>query len=184
MPLKIDKRCKVCAACKADPNLLKRLYDTKVYKKGGESLLEFARDTGLNYAGLGRHTKRHQFISSEDLDNHKLKVIHKQQSDMMVKQAITAGSARQSALDKLAVAIEDQGEIKVGDNIALKDVIALLLKATKDADDVQAKKKDQERDIVKMMMGVRSGSGSVDAEDDLVIDYDEFDAPIEGEIVG
>lgn len=166
MALKVDKRCKVCQRCLADPAFMKRLFASRAYVPNGEPLVKISADTGANYKALIRHTKKHQGISEYELTVQKRKVQARQASGQLVRGALKAETARQTVLDQLAQILEDAGALELGKDITAKDAIGLLLKATKDSDDVQAKKKDQDIDVFKLMTQSRSGATPLPAGND------------------
>lgn len=182
MALKIDKRCKVCKRCLDDPSFMRRLFGSRAYVPGGESLKKIADDSGANYQGLIRHTAKHQGISESELKLRKARTSAKIQGRTLVKGALKAEDARQTVLDQLAQILEDAGALELGKDITAKDAIGLLLKATKDTDDVQAKKKDQDIDVFRLMTQSRSGSPALPAESSDE-PFDPWAEAVEGEIV-
>lgn len=177
--LKLKRGCKVCDKIKGNAKLVKRIYASNAYQKGGESLLKLAEDEDLRYDALRNHTKKHQALSADKLAEAQIKTIEKRVTDRAIQKMVRTGDARQDVVDKLHAMLDTINP----DELSGRDVVALLLKATKDTDDVAAKAKDQDIDIMKMMGAVRSGE-IIDA-----VDYELFDPftvqveAIEGEIV-
>lgn len=169
MPLKFRSNCKTCIAVKADKYLLKRIYESRAYVQGGEHLTTIAEETGLNYQSLYKHTKHHQAVTSEDLSMRQLAAVDKAAKDIMVQQVIRTADARQSIIQELYTVLDSE-DFKA---LPAEKKVTLLLKALKDSDDVSAKSKDQDIDVLKMMAGGRSGNG---VESDVLIEYDEPDA--------
>lgn len=139
--------------------------------------MHISQETGLHYNALGRHTKKHQGISNYELTVAKRKILARKEANAIVKQRIGTADARQDVLDQLTALVADHGEIKIGQDITLKDAMALILKSAKDADDVAAKKKDQELDVFKLMTSARSGATPPGNEDE------PFDPWVEGQLV-
>ena len=171
------KNCKICQAVKSDKRLFKRIYASKYYHKGGEPLLAIATEEGLNYRALTTHCKKHQNLSEDALAAAQLNEIAKSESREIARKFVRAGDARQDMIDKLQHQL-DQADMS---ELTAKDVIALLAKVTRDSDDVAAKAKDQNIDIMRMMGAVRSGEVSTSEV------FEEFDPwkeqAIEGELV-
>lgn len=178
MAFQPHKQCKTCQRVKVDKILYKRIFASKFYKKGGEALKEIARDEGLHYLGLLNHVKKHQHLTDDKLLTSQLNEIAKAESRKAVRQVIKTSDTRAAVTQKLAQKMENADL----DELSTKDLLQLLLKAIKDTDDVQAKAKDQDIDILKMMGGVRAGEVQ-----DTAKHYDEFnpwDEPEEAEVVG
>lgn len=173
MAIQFRKNCKICQAVKKDPKLTARIYKSKFYMgKGAESLAKISQGTGLRYEALLSHCKKHQAISSDALAEQQVQQIAKVEEKRLVLNAVRTTDARQDVIDKL------MAELQVRDvnEMSARDVISLLLKATKDSDDVKAKEKDQELDIFKLMGSSRSGE-VVEAEE-----YESFDPWDEADI--
>lgn len=181
--LKLKRGCKVCDKLKGNPKLVKRIYASGFYQKGGESLLKLSEAEGMAYDSVRNHCKKHQALDADKLAEAQLKVIEKNVTDKAIRKMVRTGDARQDVVDKLSAAL-------VGINIeemSARDVVSLLLKATKDSDDVAAKAKDQDIDIMKMMGAVRSGEiiDAVEYElfDPFTAEVEAIEAAVEGEIV-
>lgn len=159
------KACKVCQAVRADKKLFKRIYASKYYIKGGESLLSLSADTGLHYRALSTHVKKHQHMTDAALANSQLNEIAKATSRNAVAKIIRTGETRNDILSKLVNELEGRDLSE----LSAKDVLQLLLKGTKDSDDVKAKAKDYDLDIFKLVGGIRSGE--VKSE----VAFEEFD---------
>lgn len=153
MALKLKRGCKVCEKLKGNPKLTKRIYSSKFYLKGGESLLSISQDEELRYESLINHCKKHQALDEHKLAEAQLKSIEKKVTNDAIRKMVRTGDARQDVVDKLHAMLDNINP----DELTGRDVVALLLKATKDSDDVTAKKRDQDVDILKMMGSVRSG---------------------------
>jgi hypothetical protein len=166
MPLKFRSNCKTCIAVKADKFLLKRIYESRAYVRGGEDLTKIAESMGLGYQSLYKHTKHHQAVTSEDLSQRQLEAVDKAAKDNMVARVIRSADARQSIIQEL-YSVLDSDDFK---GLPAEKKVTLLLKALKDSDDVSAKSKDQNIDILKMMSAGRSGNV---IEGDVEIEYDE-----------
>lgn len=158
MPFSFRSNCNTCKAIKQDKTLLQRIYNSHEYTKGGEYLTVISADTGIGYQSLFKHVKRHQSLSEEDLTQRQLSSINKLSKDRLVKQVILTADARQSLIQELYSVLESD-DFK---NLSPDKKVSLLLKALKDSDDVSAKSKDQNIDIVKMMQGARSSDMNPD----------------------
>lgn len=170
------KTCKVCKAVKADKKLFKRIYASKFYVKGGESLLQIANEAGLQYRALLAHCKKHQNITADKLAESQLEQIGQKTSQAAFRQLVRTGDARQEIIDKLSAELGSRDLTE----LTARDVVDLLLKGTKHADDVAAKKKDQDIDIMKQMGAIRSGEV---AEEVIDKPFDPWADAEEGEIV-
>lgn len=171
------KNCKICKAVKADKKLFKRIYGTKFYVDGGESLLQLANETSLQYRALLTHCKKHQNLTEDALAESQLEVIAKKEQNKAIAKLVRTADARQDVIDKLYAEMDGRDLSELSG----KDVLDLLLKATKMADDVAAKRKDQDIDIMKMMGAIRSGE-IIDTDEDQEA-FDPWADAEEGEIV-
>ncbi len=178
--LKLDKRCKWCQAVKADKKLLKRIYASAFYVENGESIKNIAATYvgGGIYPALLNHCKRHQGLTDDDLNTREVQRIAKSTSNAMIAQGVKTATARQGIIDNLS-------DVLTGDDYASlspEDKIKLLLKAIKDTDDVDAKRKDQDIDVFRMMGGIRSGEIKPVIEGTVVADepYDPWSAEATG----
>jgi len=161
---KPHKLCKVCNVIKAgDEDLFKRVTHSKQFERGGESLTSIAEDYKgkFTYQSLYLHCKKHQAPTAEMLVGRRMARVQEQAVVDNYKKSVTAKDTRQGLLDKLAEKLES-GEFD--DTMTVKDLIAVL----RDTDNAEAKKKDQEIDILKMMMPYRSG-------DVIQGEYEEYD---------
>lgn len=133
------------------------LYQTDKYMPGGPSLLSYAEKYGMAYHALLNHTKKHQTIHQEEYKTRELQVVDS-----------TPGAARQKVIELMAqkvlqYEVEKEGGIKVGSvrsgaDISVKDALALILTAAKHTDDVNAKGKPNDSELLKAMLGARSGA--------------------------
>lgn len=169
MPVKYRKNCKVCVAIDANKTLMNQLYETRAFRPGGESVLHFSERTGLHYKSLNNHLKNHQFIDDNDLTTRQMARLHEVKSQKIISTLTSTVTARQDVLDLLYAKIMQHGDITIGKDISLKDAMSLLLTASKNTDDVNAKKGDQAIDVMKQLQGVRAGG-------------QEPDEPTEGEV--
>lgn len=148
--LKIDKRCKVCTLVKKDGKFLQRIYDSKEFVKGGESLRAISRDFEgvFEYQSLYNHVKKHQGLSPEDLEN---KVAVKKAREIEAKQLRETIKHTEARNELLAIGMDGirEGEIKLKG----ADVVGLL----KQTADIEAKDKDRELDIARMIQEFASG---------------------------
>jgi hypothetical protein len=156
LAFKPRKNCIACQAVRKYPPLMERLFKSRAFGNHGrdvESLMAISRDTGIQYGSLVTHCKHHQWPDETDLTKRELERIAKAHSKQLIQKSLTTKETRQSVIDRLAAVLEDD-DFK---SLMPKDKVALILKATKDTDDVAAKAKDQSLDWMKAMQGARSG---------------------------
>lgn len=160
---KPHKLCKVCNLCKEDEKLFKRIAESKQFVNGGETLTEIQEDykDKFSYQSLYIHVKKHQAPTADILASRRLAKVQEQVMVDQYKRSVQAKDARQDLLDKLFTKLES-GEFD--DKMSVRDLIVVL----RDTDNAEAKKKDQEIDIMKMMMPYRSG-------DVIQGEYEEYD---------
>lgn len=153
MPLKIDKRCKVCSTIENDETgaqLLKRLYASAKFRIDGEPLTRIHADYAhkFSYLSLTNHLKKHQTVRASDLKRTIQKEIADQGANTVGEELLNTDNVRQEIMKR---GLED---IKAGRvKIRASDVI----KAAKDQDDVQAKRGDQALMAAELMMRIASG---------------------------
>lgn len=151
MPIKIEKRCRVCQVIdKGDVQLLRRIYKSAKYRADGEPLKQIWEDyqDQFNYIALTQHAKRHQAIRSTDLKKAALEEIHKRGANEVVMGLIKHQQVRDLVMQKGYKGIKS-GKIK----LKASDVV----KAAKDAADIELKQKDQGLQLMEMMMRFQSG---------------------------
>jgi len=160
---KPNKLCKVCALLKDDEVLFKRIAQSKQYQPGGESLTDIQDDykDKFSYQSLYTHARKHQAPTAEMLTSRRLAKVQEQVMVDQYRRAVNSKDARQDLLDKLFNKLES-GDFD--DSMTVKDLITVL----RDTDNAEAKKKDQEIDIMRMMMPYRSG-------DVVQGEYEEYD---------
>jgi hypothetical protein len=172
MPIKIEKKCSICKATQKDAKLAKRLFATKFYVKGGESLLNVSRETGLSYRGLINHCSYHQMLDATQLAAAKIKRMAKEQTAEVLRKQVRTMDLRQELLDMgyeklMAGEFDEQMDLKT------------LLTAAKDQDFRELKMGDQGIDFMKLMAGMRSGelmSGAplIEASEESAGDFDPW----------
>lgn len=163
---KPHKLCKVCNLIKeGDEKLFKRIMHCKQFENGGEPLTEIAREYEgkFTYQSLFLHCKKHQAPTADDLAGRRMQRVKEKVMVDQYKEAVTTRDKRNALVDKLYDKLES-GDFD--DQMTVKD----LLTALRDADNVEAKKKDQDLDILKMMMPYRSGEADV-----IEGEFEEFD---------
>lgn len=152
MPLKLEKRCKVCQLIHEgeDAVLLKRIYRSRVYRTGGEPLQAIHADYvgKFTYSSLTVHTKLHQAITDKDLKKETLDKLNKNEANKAIKAVIKHGDVRNLIMEKGYKGIKS-GKIK----LKAADVRA----AAKDQADFEIKSKDQGLQVMDMMMRFMSG---------------------------
>jgi hypothetical protein len=156
MAFKPRKNCLACQAVRKHPPLMERLFKSRAFGNHGrdvESVLAISRDTGIPYGSLVSHCKFHQYPDETDIGRRDLERLAKAESRQLIQKSLTTKETRQQIIDRLAAVLEDD-DFK---SLLPKDKVALILKATKDTDDVAAKAKDQSLDWMKAMQGARSG---------------------------
>ncbi len=162
--LKTNKKCNVCILIRDGRNksLLNRIYNSKYYMKTGESLIKIAEDypDKFQYANLLNHCKKHQFLSEEDFTNRHLGGIVKKAEAQMMKRAIESTHVWDSIIDQGMESLESGGLTVTANH---------LLKAAKDKQDYQFKKKDQQLAMMEMVYHFASGEN----KQELSKPYDE-----------
>jgi hypothetical protein len=153
MPLRINKRCKICQVIENDEagaQLLKRLYASAKFRIDGEPLTRIHADYAnqFSYLSLTNHLKKHQTVRASDLKRTLRKEIAEQGANTIGEELLATDNVRQEIMSKGLEGIRD-GSVK----IRASDVI----KAAKDQDDVQAKRGDQALMAAELMMRIASG---------------------------
>lgn len=150
---KPHKNCNICKVIlKGDEKLARRIMSSKKWVLGGESLGAIAKDYEgkFSYQSLCAHAKKHQAPTEEDLIKSR---VNRKQAEIVTQRfqkQVRSVDVRQDLMDRLAQKLES-GDFD--DSMTVKDLIKVL----KDTDDVAAKKKDQDLDILKMMLPYQSG---------------------------
>ena len=149
--LKPDKRCKVCQTLKTDKKLMERIYNSKAFIPGGESLRALSRDyvAQFEYQSLYNHAKTHQGLSEEDLDN-KLMMREAREIEVAQLRKIVRHQEMRDELLGLGMDGIRDDKIKLNSN----NVIQLL----KQKADIESKSKDRELDVAKMIQAFASGA--------------------------
>ena len=151
------KLCKVCQTIKdGDESLFKRVAESRQYAKGGESLKSIMRDYvgQFGYQSLYGHARKHQAPTAGDLIVTRVNVAQAKRDGEAYRSIVKSTDARQNIIEILHSILSDPDQFRRMDP---EKQVALLLRALKDSDDTSAKRKDQEIDILKMMMPHRSG---------------------------
>lgn len=164
---KPDKRCKTCKLILAgDEKLFNRIAMSRQFTSDGESLSAIQRDYEgkITYLSIHGHAKKHQAPNSEKLMQRRMSAIQAKRDQLQYREIKKTADVRQSLLEKLAEKM-DSGDFD--DKMTVRDLIAVL----RDADNAEAKKKDQAIDIMKMMMPSRSGEF---VEGDVVEEFDPW----------
>lgn len=149
--LVLEKRCKVCKAVKTNKQLLKRIYDSNYFlPHSKDSLRAIAADYDIfTYESILNHTKKHQFIDSQDYTEKMLEHVDKQAEKSAVRKAVQAKSAIQNIIDIGHERLES-GDITVDTN--------QLLRASQIQMTAEAKTKDQELAAMEMIAFFASGA--------------------------
>jgi hypothetical protein len=152
MALKIDKRCNICKLVRYDKKLLKRIYNSSQYKEDGESLKSIQRDPEyikvFTYQNLYRHSRKHQGIDEETLQNRAAARYAAKLEVQQIKAAVNHTETRQELVDLGVQQLKD-GSIKMS-----ASALASLLKQQSD---IEEKSKDRQLDIIKMIQRFQSG---------------------------
>lgn len=155
MAIKFVTQCKVCKKIRAEEaagssKLIKRIYNSRQYVRGGESLKAIAKDYQkyFEYPSLYKHSRMHQAATEDDLSTARLNRIHKTTVNAQIDKLVRHQDVRQYIMDKGMEGIE-AGEIKLNAN-------AVLSAANKEAD-IEAKQKDQAIELMKMVQAFQSG---------------------------
>lgn len=152
MSLRVDKRCKVCNLLKTDKRLLRRLYNSRAYKEGGENLKDIARDPQyagkFSYDGLWNHCDKHQGLTGEDLENHRVNKLARKIEAQQLREVISHNDARQELVD-IGLKEIREGSVKMN-----ASTVASLLKQQSD---IEEKSKDRQLEVLKMVQQFQSG---------------------------
>jgi hypothetical protein len=155
MALRMDKRCKVCKKIRQEESknrskLIKRIYNSGAYVKGGESLRAISRDYTdyFEYQALYNHSKKHQAPSEEDLVQSRLYQVHKKDIQDKIKRMFTTEEVRNEIIEKGMEGLES-GEIKLNANH--------LIQAAKHTDEKMLKEKDQSLALMRTIQAFQSG---------------------------
>lgn len=161
--IKLDKRCKTCSRIKIEKakgseKFLKRLYNSKAYNKGGESLMNIAREVTnedpfngvlkTTYQSLTKHCHFHQALTEDDLINSKVVRASKRKDNEIVKELVQHRDVRQAFMDKGMEQLES-GELKLTG-------ATVIAAANKEAD-IELKQKDQQIKLMEMVAMFQSG---------------------------
>lgn len=155
MAIKFVTQCKVCKKIRAEEaagssKLIKRIYNSRQYVRGGESLKAIAKDYQkyFEYPSLYKHSRTHQAATEDDLSTARLNRIHKTTVNAQIDKLVRHQDVRQYIMDKGMEGIE-AGDIKLNAN-------AVLSAANKEAD-IESKQKDQAIELMKMVQAFQSG---------------------------
>jgi len=174
MPIKYVKTCNTCKFIKKESRkklpqgtyLVDRIYKSRAWTKSGQSLKSLQLEYGTaSYNAFVRHCKNHQAPTQEQLDAAKIDAIMRPTEEIIARNVIKTENVRQEVMDRAMEALQS-GEIKPR--------VADMLKAAKDQDDVEAKRKDQAMQLMTMINAFASGELQAPADDNT----------IEGEILG
>lgn len=150
--LVLEKKCRVCRAVKTNKQLLKRIYESNYFlPHSKDSLRQIAADykDAFTYESILNHTKKHQFIDSQDYTEKMLEHTDKKYEQRAVQKAVKAQTAIQSIIDKGMERLENE-EITVDTNQLIR---ASQVKLTS-----EAKTKDQELQAMEMIAFFASGA--------------------------
>lgn len=169
MALKIRKNCNVCKALKKNQRLLNRIYKSKAYQPGGETLRSIADEHvgQFSYKQLWNHCKVHQGLSEDDIYNKALVRRSKQIEVEKMQRQLGHVEVRQELVDIGAEAIRS-GEVKM-----TAGVTARLLK---DQSDIEEKQKDRQIEIMKMIQSFQSGEVAFKGTDPSPDDFIDVEA--------
>ena len=148
--IKLSKNCSVCQVIRKEGSssskLLKRLFDSRAYTKDGEPLTEIHRDYSKDfaYASLYNHSRFHQGLSAEQIDQKKVE----QAEGQIVRKARRGRDVRSLILEKGYEAIQS-GEVKLNATV--------INAAAKHDDDIQLKEADQQLQFMAMIQKFASG---------------------------
>lgn len=178
--LVLKKNCKACAAVKANPKLLQRIYNSRYYiPHAKESLKQIHEDCKepdgspmFSYIALLNHCKKHQHINAADYDK-KMLAIKARQAEMSIMQDRFESINVQDAVMNVGMEMLEKGTIKIDANH--------LLRAAKDKFDGQAKIRDQQLQLAEMVAFYTSGEdklGSSKIDDYRNISIENYDPAI------
>lgn len=169
--IKLKKGCTVCAVIKTNSKIKNEIFGTRYYlKTKGRSLADVANEYKhlFSYQALKNHCKKHQFIDEDDYTRRHAKLIEQDSNKQILKKAMQSAEIFNEIME---IGLDG---IKEG-NIRLKasDVIS----AAKYKKEFELKEKDQELQMLNMVMHFASGEN----EKGLRQPYDR--AIIEGQTV-
>jgi hypothetical protein len=173
------KNCKVCNLIKSDKKLMKRIYDCGYYiPHSKDSLAAIHRDCNqvtpgaFSYLALTNHCKKHQHINAADYEKaalaRKVKGIESQLIEARYEAVNVQDAVMNEGMKKL-----ESGEMRI--------TADHLLRAAKDKQDAEAKRKDQQLALAEMVAFFASGEdnqGSDKIYDRRIIDLDDYDPAI------
>lgn len=174
MPIKYVKTCNTCQFIKKEARkklpqgtyLVDRIYKSRAWQKSGQSLKSLQLEYGTaSYNAFVRHCKNHQAPTQDQLDIAAIDRIMAPTEEIIARRVIKTENVRQAVMDKA------MAELEAGN---MKFRPADLLKAAKDQDDVEAKKKDQGLQLMAMVQAFAAGE----------LKAPDRDNSIEGEILG
>ena len=173
------KNCKVCNAVKSNPKLLKRLYDCSYYiPHSKDTLRAICTDckkedpNSFSYVALLNHVKKHQHLNVHDYDQKMMKLKAQKAEMSIISDRFEAQNVQDAVINKAMEKLEN-GEMKLN--------ASHLLRAAKDKQDAQAKKRDQQLQLAEMVAFFTSGEDKVKGEriyDKRVITLEEYDPAV------
>lgn len=154
--IKIDKRCKVCKVIRKQESygkaeLARRIYNSKVYVKGGESLTAIHKEyqDKFSYQSLQLHASKHQAPTEEQLVSARMRIIDNKFHNKVAKAQVKHVDLRQDIMDAAKELLEDGKLQGINANTALR--------AAKDASDIEQKEKDRGIKVMEMIAAFQSG---------------------------
>lgn len=177
--LAYKKNCKICQACKANPKLLKRLYNSSYFiPHSTDSLRQIATDcrkedpNSFSYPALLNHMRKHQHLNAEDYNAKMLKYKAKQAESRLIEDKFEAQNVQDAVMNEGMKKLES-GELNI--------TTSHLLQAARDKQDAQAKIRDQQLQLAEMVAFYASGEDKFEDEriyDRRHIALEEYDPAI------
>jgi len=161
--IKFNKKCSTCKrikleASKGNSKLMDRLFNSRAYSKGGESLRSIARGyTGkvsfnnnedTVYQSLYKHVKFHQAITEDQLIESRIARKAKAHDNEIIRKIVKHQDVRDTIMEKGLEQIEG-GEIKL--------TAGTVLQAANKQADIELKEKDQNLKLMEMIAMFQSG---------------------------
>jgi hypothetical protein len=170
--IKYRPNCAVCTLIRSDKKLMRRIYNSRDFIPGGESLRSIHNDYEgkFAYASIRNHAKKHQFINLEAYNKKQLELQDEKEEELAVAKIVKAVDAVQSVINKGHEKLE-AGELDITtDN---------LIRASQVKMNQEAKEVDQQLAILEMVAAFSSGqlntqriNPNAHLNDKDLIDYD------------
>lgn len=156
--LQIKPNCKICMAIQQNKKLMERIYQSSYFiPHSKDSLLKIWKDCEgmFSYPSLLNHVKKHQKLNAGDYTRSVLKNKAKEVERKILEEQFESQHIQDAIMNKGMERLE-KGEIKV--------TADHMLRAAKDKQDAQAKKRDQQLQLAEMVAYFASGEDKQQSE--------------------